>query len=772
MTKMAPDMELLKELEKEISMNRKRSLKLEQRELAEIKIYDKIGYYCSEDGCVIGLNLNEIKLVPFSVTLSQFKHIEILNLYGTGITDISFLKNFCHLKALYLGGNNQITNYSILRDLAGLQVLDLRYSSLEDVSFLRGLNRLTALDLSANEITGISFLQDMPHLTTLNLNNNKITDVSPLQCLRNLTSLDLSHNDIVNIPFMEGMTRLTGLDLRDNKIRELPEEFVALKMEIDIESKGEGKRGIFVSGNPLEIPPVEIVRKGKPAIINYFQSIEGEKRLLNEVKVLFVGDGGSGKTSLVKRLLEQGFDINEPQTHGINIKPWNIEADNIEMKAHLWDFGGQEIMHATHQFFLSKRSLYILVLDGRKDEKTEYWLKHIESFGGDSPILVVINKIDANPSFDINRRFLADKYNNIRGFHRISCAAQKGIKPFARALKEELANVELIKTTWPITWFNIKTQLEQITEHFISYDRYKKMCEAGNIVSEKRRETLLDFLNDLGVVLHFKDFELVDTHVLEPKWLTEAVYKIINSERLSQSKGVLNLRVLDDILQKKTDADYYYPRDKYKYIITLMKKFELCYGIDDETVLIPDLLEVQEPRFDFDYGTALTFIIEYDFLPRSVMPRFIVNIHRDIKNRLQWRTGVVLEDKDFESTAVIKADNEAKRIYIYVNGEQKRDYFAAVLGVLRRINRSFEKLETTELVSMPDAPDITVSYKHLIRLEKEEIEFYLPGESEKKYKVKDLLGSIGGEIEEDETLQMLKQIKIAQMQRKPVKKDR
>jgi hypothetical protein len=95
---------------------------------------------------------------------------------------------------------------------------------------------------------------------------------------------------------------------------------------------------------------------------------------------------------------------------------------------------------------------------------------------------------------------------------------------------------------------------------------------------------------------------------------------------------------------KKTKKDYFYPKDKYRYIITLMKKFELCYGIDDETVLIPDLLAVQEPPIAFDYSGALTFIIHYDFLPRSVMPRFIVNMHNDIKKNLQWRTGVVLED--------------------------------------------------------------------------------------------------------------------------------
>ena len=36
-------------------------------------------------------------------------------------------------------------------------------------------------------------------------------------------------------------------------------------------------------------------------------------------------------------------------------------------------------MHATHQFFLSKRSLYILVLDGRKEEDAEYWLRHLKA---------------------------------------------------------------------------------------------------------------------------------------------------------------------------------------------------------------------------------------------------------------------------------------------------------------------------------------------------------------------------------------------------------
>ena len=52
-------------------------------------------------------------------------------------------------------------------------------------------------------------------------------------------------------------------------------------------------------------------------------------------------------------------------------------------------------MHATHQFFLTKRSAYVLVLGSRAGEiegRLEYWLKMTHSYGGTSPVIVVLNK--------------------------------------------------------------------------------------------------------------------------------------------------------------------------------------------------------------------------------------------------------------------------------------------------------------------------------------------------------------------------------------------
>jgi GTPase SAR1 family protein len=62
----------------------------------------------------------------------------------------------------------------------------------------------------------------------------------------------------------------------------------------------------------------------------------------------------------------------------------------------IWDFGGQEIMRGTHKFFLTQRSIYLLVLEDRRqdDLSVEPWLSTITSLGGDSPVLIIINKSD------------------------------------------------------------------------------------------------------------------------------------------------------------------------------------------------------------------------------------------------------------------------------------------------------------------------------------------------------------------------------------------
>ncbi|UJB70401.1 hypothetical protein HRE53_04635 [Acaryochloris sp. 'Moss Beach'] len=70
---------------------------------------------------------------------------------------------------------------------------------------------------------------------------------------------------------------------------------------------------------------------------------------------------------MVKRLNRQPLDLAECETHGINISPLELTCHDGLVTARVWDFGGQHVLHAMHEFFLTARSLYLLVLGERED---------------------------------------------------------------------------------------------------------------------------------------------------------------------------------------------------------------------------------------------------------------------------------------------------------------------------------------------------------------------------------------------------------------------
>lgn len=169
-----------------------------------------------------------------------------------------------------------------------------------------------------------------------------------------------------------------------------------------------------------------------------------------------------GKTSLVNRLVHDSFNKGEKKTEGIQITQWPITLHHNEnVRLHVWDFGGQEIMHATHQFFLTSRSLYLLVLSGRQgreDADAEYWLSLTEGLGGRSPVIVVLNKVREHP-FTINRNGLLAKYPQIRGFVETDCEDNTGISELRHAIFSAIDGLEHLRDAFPSAWFDIKNRI-------------------------------------------------------------------------------------------------------------------------------------------------------------------------------------------------------------------------------------------------------------------------------------------------------------------------
>lgn len=565
--------------------------------------------------------------------------------------------------------------------------------------------------------------------------------------LKHLTRLDLVGNALRSVPLeLTSLEKLEILYLFSNKIENIPNEIIFHK----------SLKNLIINRNPIKSIPIEVLEAGKnplTAIRNYINSLKEGTKNLNEVKVIIVGDGGSGKTSLQKILTNEKFNPNELQTHGINIKHLNLKVNNQNVKYRLWDFGGQEIMHATHQIFLSRRSIYIIILNAREEPNPEYWLNHIKSFGGNSPVLIAINKIDENPSYDINRLFLKEKYPNIIDFIKISCSENKGIKDIKLNLKKAVTDIGNLNVTWALSWFKVKLHLENMTSNFISYDEFSELCDVNKIHDTSSQNTLVEYLNDLGIILHFKDFSLSDTHVLDPEWVTYAVYKILNSKQLAENNGILKLTEIRNILKtKEINGKFKYPSSQLNYIIELMIKFELCFKISESEILIPDLLAVQEPKNNLTSKEKLEVIISYSFLPKSIMPRLIVNLHNDIFNSLRWRSGLVIFDSSLNTYAILKADYEQKEIKITVTGDKKRDYLSVILFVIRRINGSFNGLDYKVNIPIDESKNIKVSHSHLLTLESKGISKFIPDGLEYEVDVQNILGSLQGSRTSEEEI--------------------
>ena len=452
-------------------------------------------------------------------------------------------------------------------------------------------------------------------------------------------------------------------------------------------------------------------------------------RSLNEGKLILVGRGEVGKTSLVRRLVADGFDGQESKTQGIDITKWLLPQDDHSIRLNIWDFGGQEIMHATHQFFLTERSLYLLVLNGRQgaeDIDAEYWLKHIESFGGDSPIIVVQNKITQHP-FELNYRSLRGRYPGIRGFVKTDCKDRMGIGDLHQLIQTVVASMVEVRMQFPDDWFSVKERLELMDNDYLDKQAFANLCAEEGIDSETDRDTLGFALHCLGIALNYRDdARLRETSVLKPEWVTQGIYNVLNAKTLADRQGELQLADLKQLLPAAK-----YPSEKHLFLLELMRKFSLCFPLMDEPdrYLIPELLGKEEPAAvaTFRPEDCLNFEYQYGILPEGLLPRFIVRTHVLSRGQERWRSGVVLAYEG--CMALVKAEPIERRVIVRVRGGDARarlNLLAIIRYDLDLIHAEFkDRLEAQAKVPLREFPAFAVDYRKLVAFERQGVKEFL-----------------------------------------------
>ncbi len=453
---------------------------------------------------------------------------------------------------------------------------------------------------------------------------------------------------------------------------------------------------LYLHGNPLSDVPRQALgeRSGSnclEAVRAHFKDREYKPVLDRKMKLVLLGNGGVGKTSIKKRMLHDDFDPKEKTTHAISLEQWDLDVDEETAEVNVWDFGGQDIYHGTHSLFLKTEAIFLVVWDAKTEATREpyrqddlffvhyprqYWLDYVQHASPRSPTLVIENKCDdRNPS---------PPTGDLHGGQPLSFSAQESFNCDALlGLIKDLCRQELAKTGQRMIGLgrrNVSNKLQAYLKEgrkTVSKQHFIELCEAedGKVSSA---EELLKFLHH-GGSLFYQPGLFHDKIILDQEWAIDAVYALFHREkcvrRLQRNRGRFRRTDLEDWIWGDT-----YSEDEQKLLISFMVSCDICFpvesGEEEQEYLAPSMLpplddrHIKRDRDNWRSGHTASFWLRHhhEHMHAGFMAQILSKLgmrHGD--DAIYWRDGVMLGDAG--AFAELTCDQSRQEITLEVWGE-------------------------------------------------------------------------------------------------------
>ena len=660
---------------------------------------------------------------------SNLKHLDIrfLSLPKLNIRDLVNLEQLC------VSTVQDTANLEGYDSLVSLKMLDMSFADLPETVDLHALTALQRLDLTGNlrlkTVEGLSALTAMEELDLSGTGIGPDFDVSALTKLRRLRladtralrhiiglggnpeleHLDLACSAVERIPDdLHELKHLVHMDLSNMGLDDVPDWLPELGLEFTYYDDGINLRNTTIPG--VE-PELFSKRAGSEAEYTRWQEevrqwFEDRKnnvpRPLNELKVVFLGDGGAGKSHIIARLMNDGgdpIDFTGDSTPGVLIKDKKLYIEDRNVRVHFWDFGGQNAIQFMHRMFLSARTLYVVVINmGRPDRQNQarFWLRNIQTFAPGAPVLLVLNQMDHDRSASINEADLRKEYPNISE-EVVKLSAMKDsredfLSEFMKKLKHEISKSENLNRSFQLSWHRLRDKLQAIREDCIPTAEYEKQLEDCGI-DKTDGHMLLEQFRELGICYHYAGSKPLEEYVvLRPNWIANALSVILFQKHDAVKNGVFPHQDIRDLLAVRAKGkdrnlrilpDTTYQKQEVDYILHLMRRYQLSYPLNKEE-FIP-LLCGSEPPADFtvpEHDTDyLEYHMEYPQLPDRLIPQLVVQRRRDLEKDKVWRTGACFKSQVPPMSAIVLLDETTVRIF--VRSEDPRCKPGTYLNVLK-----------------------------------------------------------------------------------------
>lgn len=740
---------------------------------------------------------NDVKVIyrhsPFITSIAGAKFptgLQQLDLSGTGIVSLDGVELPTGLQQLILSETKLTTlegvvlpqslttldlNYSTLAGLSGallpqgmrqLFLKNTRLLTLEGIKFPQGLKQL---DLSGTKLISLEGATFPQGLQRLDLSGTNIANLDKAIFPKSLQRLDLNNTKLTQLPdSIQELKSMQTLDLCALQLKELPDWLPELGLPFTREIFGEGIR---LHDTTVEGVDMSIFDHSQETILQWFEEYklrkreseweqrirkaatqiadriqhelsapaEDEAKPLNELKVVFLGDGEAGKTHTIARLLKNGEHVNdfrESSTPGIVIEDMTFELADRKVKVHFWDFGGQEILHSMHRMFLTERTLYVVVLnvrEGNQEDRARYWLHNLKSFANGAPVLLVLNKMDMNKNASVNESDLRKLYPGLTEIIKLSTlkdSPDEFRKKFLDVLLGQVGSMDILSLPLTSAGRRVKERIQEMKESYIHGDVFRRFCnECGVIGTDNVRRDLLNTFGQLGVSFCYSgSASLEDYVVLRPDWITNAIYIILFNRMDAVKNGLVDHETIYKTLSsedmeavRRTVITARYKPFEVDYVLKVFRKFRLSFLVKDGEEFLPMLCDANTTDDAAKYEndpTTLEFRMHYEYLPNNVIHRLMVDRRNELDLQNVWLTGARFIYDNTGLSAVVKSEDKLIRIIVKketLKGIQPQFYLDALKDDLVRISREMGLSVTgTEVVYKTDDKVAEFDYEDLI----------------------------------------------------------
>ena len=672
----------------------------------------------------LSLGRNQLTAVPES--LGGLTALTTLRLFRNRLTAVlESLGGLTALTTLRLDDNRLTAVPESLGGLTALTRLDLSYNRLAELpESLGGLTALTRLDLSYNRLAELpESLGGLTALTELILDGNDLTALPEwLGGLTALTRLDLGGNQLTAVPeSLGGLTALTTLSLFSNQLTAVPESLGGLTALTTLLLSGnqltavpESLGGLTalttldLDGNPLVSPPADVVATGTEAVLAFLRAGRAGSVRQWSAKLMVVGQERVGKTSLVKALTGREHDPGEPTTHGLRVETLGLPhpgEPDVTMAVSAWDFGGQDIYHATHQFFLTDQSVFLLTWSANNStdrDRLGYWLSIITARAPQAPILIAATHA-APRAADIDIRSWQRHYPAIAGHFEVDCASGTGIGALRTAITNAAAGLKVMGEQWPRTWVAAAGDLcDSDGPPYITTAAMRHIMTAAGVADPAEQQGLARSLHLRGRIVHHADIaDLADTVVRDPQWLSTRIAEVLDSRAVRDRRGILTTA---DVTAAWPDLD----RAGRDGLLAMLDTFDVSYRVADSRDGVIGVVVSWLPQSPPDYADAwqaaarpgggeIRVFYQLPVMPPGIPGWFLARSRR-FATPLTWRTGALLRHPDGAHTALLRTDAGRREIELAVRGPLPAGFLAVLDDGLSLTFDRYPGLEPARIV--------------------------------------------------------------------------